>query len=431
MGWEHARDRAQGLAEADQLITSEDSWEFVGVRGILATILWYLGEGDEGSAEGPHVPLGRLLWELDQGAEHIRGQVSGLLGDEIGQGTDIDPDTVDMSDPCIATWVWLTKTWPSDGPWDGKTRGVARGLTDPALTVLISWAAGAACKALDFERGALKRGKPVRVTGGEYEGRIGAIAASMWALDDVGKTVNDGPPMAYEVQVRDQAALRGWVQVRLLVDEFRLTEPDEIVEVLGLPTRHENVWRGCEAWGAELMRLHQHLYPDKWLTIEDPEGHGPVIAALIAAGLYDTARTNGLDEPDDGSQLHKTPMMPLLDDFFGAPHSWSKVVGLLSRVEVPGTSLGAEVINALKIAPDLEGFAGQQRLVVETTGRVLLDLLSYHARVPEGVTWAEMAAGQVQLRLFHLARPVGEAQQERRRVDRAAALNAALGDDEF
>ncbi len=47
---------------------------------------------------------------------------AGLVGGELAWTTDIDPASVDMSDVRVAAWVWLTRTWPEGGPWEGRGR---------------------------------------------------------------------------------------------------------------------------------------------------------------------------------------------------------------------------------------------------------------------------------------------------------------------
>ncbi|WP_367140691.1 MULTISPECIES: hypothetical protein [Streptomyces] len=132
MGWAQAYGRAETFAEADQPVTG--SWEFCGVRGILAIALSALGDSVEDEA---------LLRHLEQGPGHVRELAAGVVGDELAWATDIDPASVDMSNVQVTTWVWLTRTWPEGGPWEGRTRGIGRGLTSPAVDILTGWAARA------------------------------------------------------------------------------------------------------------------------------------------------------------------------------------------------------------------------------------------------------------------------------------------------
>ncbi len=147
MRWEQAYARAGELAALDQPVV-DDSWDCTGVRGILAIALTSLSE----SAKDP-VQTGDLLSHLEAGPAAVRRLAAVLLGDDLAHATDIDPATVDMNDPVVGAWVWLTRSWPADGPWDGMSRGVARGLTAPALDILTGWAARAALTGLHAERG--------------------------------------------------------------------------------------------------------------------------------------------------------------------------------------------------------------------------------------------------------------------------------------
>ncbi|MGW9046848.1 hypothetical protein ACWGQL_30490 [Streptomyces lydicus] len=148
MGWEQAYARAGELAALDQPVI-DDSWDYTGVRANLAIALTALGERDDSAP----VQTGHLLWHLDRGPASVRQLAAVLLGEELAQATDIDPASVDMDNPAVSTWVWLTRSWPAGGPWGGMSRGVARGLTDPAIDILTSWAAKAALAGLNTERG--------------------------------------------------------------------------------------------------------------------------------------------------------------------------------------------------------------------------------------------------------------------------------------
>lgn len=135
--WDQAYARAEAVTATDQPV--RDSWDFVGVRGILAVVL---------AALGPNAKPGSVVWHLGQGPAHVRELAAAVVGPQLAAATDIDPATVDMALPQIETWVWLTRTWPPDGPW-GMARGIARGLPDPAVDLLTEWALQAAETELD------------------------------------------------------------------------------------------------------------------------------------------------------------------------------------------------------------------------------------------------------------------------------------------
>ncbi|MFF5131003.1 hypothetical protein ACFY41_29280 [Streptomyces syringium] len=418
MGWEQAYARAQKLAAADQVVASEGSWEFVGVRGILAVVLAALGEGVDGP-EGPStVPTGSLLWHLDQGPDHVRTLAGFLLGEEMDQATDIDPDSVNMNDARTATWVWLTRTWPQAGPWDGKTRGVARGLPDPAVEVLTRWAASAALTALAEERGALPPGTPVRVTAGKDEGRIATVEISAWLMDDARETVVDGPAPGYQVWIRDREAPTGRRRELLRSEELRCTTRDERAEVLGLQTRFESVWHACEVWARELVRWHQDTSPEVWLTARDAETQAVLVEALLAAALYDTARKRGLDQPADGSKVHLTPFSPMLD-ILGAPYTWDRVVEMLTHIDTTVTTPVIELLHALQAAPPVPAGteeSTERRALVELAEAVILAHASA-APLPAETSVQQLTSGEIEPRLVDQALAIVEAARRRRQAD--------------
>ncbi|MEU2856678.1 hypothetical protein [Streptomyces syringium] len=413
MGWEQAYARGEKLATADQVVASEGSWELVGVRGILAVVLAALGEGAAGYEE-PSVPVGRLLWHLDQGPEHVRTLAGALFGEDLAQATDIDPAAVDMGDARTATWVWLTRTWPPGGPWDGKSRGVARGLADPAVDVLTRWAASAALTALAEERGALPPGTPVRITAGEDEGRIATVEISAWLMDDVRETVVDGSAPGYQVWIRDKEAPTGRRRELLRSEELRRTTRDELAEVLGLQTRFESVWHGCEVWARELVRWHQDTSPEVWLTARDGDAQAVLVEALLAAALYDTARARDLDP----SQVHLTPFSPMLE-ILGTPYAWDRVADMLQRIDTTVTTPVIEVLRALQAAPPAlpgAGESAERRALVELAEAVILAHASA-APLPEGTTVQQLTSGEIEPRLVDQALAIAEAARRRRQAD--------------
>ncbi|MFJ9416679.1 hypothetical protein ACIRPT_21155 [Streptomyces sp. NPDC101227] len=238
MGWKQAYERADELTAADQPL--RESWEYHGVRGILAVALAALGES---------VATDTLVRHLDQGPAHVRQLAVALVGEHLASGTDIDPAAVDMDDPQMATWVWLTRTWPADGPWE-MPRGTARGRSDPALDILTAWAALAA-----------QRSGSGRST----------------ATSD-------------------------------LVDEH-----EQPAAPVGFPARYPSVWSACTVWAQALMLWHHETHPEVWLTANASHDDTQAVEALLTAALVDTACRRGLAAEADGSQIHLTPLTPLCD----------------------------------------------------------------------------------------------------------------------
>ncbi|MFJ1751198.1 hypothetical protein ACIOJD_33960 [Streptomyces sp. NPDC088116] len=201
-GWEQAYERAGALAAAGQP-AGEDIWEYVATRGAIAITLQALGLAGGGPKE---VPTGVLLWHLEE--HHLRELAVWVVGDELAWATDTDPATVDTSDPVIAAWLWLTRTWPEPegkGPirrrWDGMSRGVAPGLPDPAANIIQEWAAYCVRLALGKERSALDVGTRVRVVGGAYIGLAGRVQDLCFEMDDERGDTIPGPPHGYEVLI--------------------------------------------------------------------------------------------------------------------------------------------------------------------------------------------------------------------------------------
>ncbi|MGP4013789.1 hypothetical protein [Streptomyces sp. 4N124] len=148
--WTCAVTRAQQLASATLAVT-DNNWEYTGTRDVLAISLAALGRQNAGGVEA--VTLGSLLWHLSRLDGGVRQLAASLVGEDLALSTDTDPATVDdSSDPVIATWLWLTRTWPADPHqplskerWDGMTRGLARGSAEPAVVVCHQLAVDAVC----------------------------------------------------------------------------------------------------------------------------------------------------------------------------------------------------------------------------------------------------------------------------------------------
>ncbi|MFE7272544.1 hypothetical protein [Streptomyces sp. NPDC057623] len=211
--WGLAVTRAQQLASA-ALTVSDNNWEYTGTRDVLAISLAALGRQNAGGVEA--VTLGSLLWHLSRLDGGVRQLAASLVGEDLALSTDTDPATVDdSSDPVIATWLWLTRTWPADPHqplskerWDGMTRGLARGSAEPAIVVCHQLAVDAVCHALEEElHRPLAAGTEVQGVGGDFAGSIGTVIAPAWYFDDERQDLSCGPlPHGYEVQLSQPSA---------------------------------------------------------------------------------------------------------------------------------------------------------------------------------------------------------------------------------
>ncbi|MGW2720426.1 hypothetical protein [Streptomyces sp. NPDC001492] len=211
--WTLAVTRAQQLASAAMAVT-DNNWEYTGTRNVLAIALAALGRQSAGGVEA--VTLGSLLWHLSRLDGGVRQLAIPLVGEELALATDTDPATVDdSSDPVLAAWLWLTRTWPADphqplskDRWDGMTRGLARDSAEPAVVVCRGLAVDAVCHALEEElHGPLAAGTEVQGVGGEADGATGTVIAPAWFFDDERRDLSGGPlPHGYEVQLAEPAA---------------------------------------------------------------------------------------------------------------------------------------------------------------------------------------------------------------------------------
>ncbi|MFJ9617862.1 hypothetical protein [Streptomyces noursei] len=378
----------------DQLPTTEPAWEDLGTQRLMAIILAALGADDPAEA----VDIGRLAWHLDKGPSHVRQLAARLFGQDLAMATDIDPASVDMDDPGIAAWVWLTKSWPQDGPWDGMPRGLAPGLPLPAVEVLTPHATQAALVALTRERGGHEKGTRVVVLAGRYEGEVATVMSSYaWAIDDARETFADGPPRSYEVMFRNPGG-QGHKREEVLAVHLRPATPDETAVEralsMGIETVFGSPWEACERWATTLVWWHQQLKPERWLTDANPYGRGPVITGMLAAVLYSVVRTRGLDEPADGSRVHFAPLAPVADVIVCG---WGGVAEALDGVPVDEVSPIADVSRALRRAVEVPGAEHQAVLgLAEEVARAH----ELAAAVPAGTMVADLTGGAPEPRLI-------------------------------
>ncbi|GGU94434.1 hypothetical protein GCM10010211_72030 [Streptomyces albospinus] len=129
----------------DRLPTTEPAWKDEGVRRLVAIVLTALAT----QAMKDPLDTGQPVWHLNQGAGHVRQLAARPVGPDLAAATDIDPASVSLPAEGMAAWVWLTKTWPEEGTWDGMPRGLA-----PAVEVLTR----AALAALTRKGGGYERG---------------------------------------------------------------------------------------------------------------------------------------------------------------------------------------------------------------------------------------------------------------------------------
>nr|CAG34046.1 hypothetical protein [Streptomyces ribosidificus] len=127
--WPSAVTRAEEITSRDQPVP--DSWEYQAVRSILAVTLAGLARRQQVPVHA--VTATSLLEHLDRGPSAVCA-----LADELGLSSS------SATGPAAEEWAWLTRPWPADPPAansGGMSRGIGRGLTEPAVLVCTSWAA--------------------------------------------------------------------------------------------------------------------------------------------------------------------------------------------------------------------------------------------------------------------------------------------------
>ncbi|MFD8978584.1 hypothetical protein [Streptomyces sp. NPDC059564] len=154
--WDAAVQRATALTSARTPGgMDERCWDDVAIRGILAVTLYSLHLRNR-------QPVGdirwqQVLWQLRDDARVTDLATAALTSG----GHDLAP-TAEPGDPVAGCWAWLTRAWDTRAPktpvidkraavhvpsdlrqlpqvpelrWDGMTRGIGRGLPDPALVM--------------------------------------------------------------------------------------------------------------------------------------------------------------------------------------------------------------------------------------------------------------------------------------------------------
>ncbi|MEU6379564.1 hypothetical protein [Streptomyces sp. NPDC046909] len=258
--WGLAVARAQQLASAALTVFDNNNWEDTGTRNVLAIALAALGRQRTGGVEA--VTSGSLLWHLSRLDGGVRELAIPLVGEDLALATDTDPTTVDNSDPVIATWLWLTRTWPADPHrpdskqrWGGMTRGVARGSAEPAVVVCHGRAVHAVCHALEEElHRSLPAGTQVQGVGGEFDGVTGSVIAPAWYFDDERRDLSGGPlPHGYHVQLTQPDAddtvdvIWRTAALQVVLDEEAWEETHHSAYGLDAWTRAERqTWELCQ-----------------------------------------------------------------------------------------------------------------------------------------------------------------------------------------
>ncbi|MFF4607915.1 hypothetical protein ACFY12_34905 [Streptomyces sp. NPDC001339] len=342
------------------------------------------------AALGPDADLGHVMWHLDQGPAHVRELAADVVGPQLAAATDIDPLSVETDRPHIATWVWLTRTWPPGGPW-GMPRGVARGLPDPAVDLLTEWALRAAKTELDRVRGALNRGALMRITAGQHDGQLAVVLASAWRFDDEKKTVVDGPPPGYEVQLLGPES-ESERRVVVPTEMMRLARREEMAEAAGFPTTFSDDWHGCVCWAQGLILWHQHHAPEVWAR-EPAQAYAPAIERLLTVALLDAVRQEGLSEPD-GSRVHLAKFSAALE-IVGRPHRWERLTATVERLAEAGIIPARALLERIQLAPEKDA-ADERRAMLELAAAVLTANGLAARVVPPGSTPEQpLAAGTV------------------------------------
>ncbi|MFJ4651121.1 hypothetical protein ACIP5Y_07585 [Nocardia sp. NPDC088792] len=198
--WARAYDRAEKLTAA-KLGPEGDGradWDHHGVRAMLAITLYAVSLRDD--LDASEVTLSRLLVPLLD-RDEFQAQAATLTT----AGHDLNR-SAECADPVVQQWHWLHRTWdPSVPPatrWDGMTRGIARGLPDPAIDVLHGWARSAITTPLAQERNAFPHRTTVTITAGPHRGGVGRVEGHDYDRDPTDPhDLAPGPPPRYAINL--------------------------------------------------------------------------------------------------------------------------------------------------------------------------------------------------------------------------------------
>lgn len=199
LSWDAALRRSEGLVVAayPEEAAGRWSWDGTSMRDLVAFALYAVGLRDRVGID--EVPLGRAvvpLFHRDDFERLVRAELT-TAGHRL--------DDVDPVDPVSVRWAWLHRGWDPEAPvgqrWDGLTRGIARGLPDPAIVVCLNWAGGVVDHALAAERGALARRAWVQITGGAFGGQTGRVETPAWLIAPDRVAVEQGSPGGYMIRL--------------------------------------------------------------------------------------------------------------------------------------------------------------------------------------------------------------------------------------
>ncbi|MFD7861324.1 hypothetical protein [Streptomyces sp. NPDC059783] len=210
--WSEAVRRATDATAADRPGgMDEQCWDDVAMRGIVATVLYALHLRERRPVDAIGWPA--VLWQLrdDERVTELVTTVLPRAGHDLSR-------TAAVGDPVSECWRWLTRTWDPQAPvksallqpalsrtahrswvadapeprWGGMSRGIARGLPDPALEICTAWAADVVQRAITATTYGHCRHARVAVIAGAHTGRRGYVVATDWHVDDATETVR-GP----------------------------------------------------------------------------------------------------------------------------------------------------------------------------------------------------------------------------------------------
>jgi hypothetical protein len=205
--WAAAFARADGLAAArfGPRGDKQQNWDHHGVRGMLAVTIYAVALRNEQPVAD--VGLSRILVPLlDRDDFLAQAHVLAAAGHDLNTRTY-------SADPVVRQWKWLLRTWDPDAApgtrWDGMTRGIARGLPDPAIDVLYGWARSAVEAPLVHERGGIARRTTVEITAGPHAGVMGRVEGAVFDHADGDRDdLAPGPPPRYGINLGAEHGFR-------------------------------------------------------------------------------------------------------------------------------------------------------------------------------------------------------------------------------
>lgn len=222
--WDAALRRATDVTAAHSLgRMDENCWDDVAVRGILAVTLYALHLRESTPVDA--IRWQQVLWQLhdDTRVSELASSVLPLAGHDLAR-------TAKPGDPVADCWRWLTRTWDPHAPrnpvpdkretlhvhvppdlqrlphapelrWGGMTRGIGRGLPDPAIEICTDWAASIVQQTITTDSYGHHRHDRVAVLSGPHAGRRGYVVETGWHFDDATETVQG--PAGYVIDLDD------------------------------------------------------------------------------------------------------------------------------------------------------------------------------------------------------------------------------------